>query len=126
MKKYTFQVTVKNQASIPIATLIIESESLANAKDCANFLIDEEEVELFFVSVEEKTVMTERQRILALEAACCAAECCLPNTNISAAISLLQDEFEHYGKDEVFEKYLKDQKEAVILLANSPECFGAE
>ncbi len=72
--------------------------------------------------------MTERQRILALDAAACAAEC-ISDKNLAAACALLQDELDVYfgkhPKPDDFEDFLKEQLEAVEILAKSPETFGA-
>jgi len=73
--------------------------------------------------------MTQLQRILALDAACCAAECTSVSANLRDAISLLQDELDVYFEtlSEVpFEDFLAQQLAAVKLLASSPETFGAE
>ena len=72
--------------------------------------------------------MNEFQRILALDAACCAAECTNGSANLRAAISLLQDELDAYFDklpETPFEDFMTQQLAAVKLLAESPETFGA-
>lgn len=67
--------------------------------------------------------MTELERLLALEAACCAAEGC-GSSDLKAALSLLQAELEKVEWPEPFGEFLDQQLVAVIKLAANPETFG--
>lgn len=74
--------------------------------------------------------MTKQQRILALDAAACAAEDLVDvHPDLRAAISLLQDEldkhFDRQPKHESFDDFLAEQLSAVVALANNPQTFGA-
>jgi len=71
--------------------------------------------------------MTNLQRILALDAALCAAECTNVPANLRAAFVILADELDAYFNDlpqALFEDFLEQQLESVKLLASNPQTFG--
>lgn len=82
--------------------------------------------------------MTVEQKILALDAACCASEGAGIPPALRAAINLLQEELTaHFtvlcpdkvgecADYESFNHFLTAQREAVQALAHNPAVFGAE
>lgn len=125
------------EIDVPLGTHI--SEIAKQFKNCNIFWIGapldtkpEDFSVIRYIPDNKNTInMTERQRIFALDAACCAAEN-ISDKNVRDACNLLQDELDYYfnrcstdDDPENFGEFLKEQLEAVELLAKSPETFGA-
>jgi len=74
--------------------------------------------------------MTKNQRLMAVEAALVAAECCFPREDLRQAVDKLQKWLCNWAGLETdyptFGEYLKAQQEACLELACNPQVFGGE